>query len=148
VPDGYTDSYIKVWKVEGMRMVPTGKRVHLFSFSLLVIACVMLGAAFAQGASGLNIEVASSPAEFVSGGGARLVISVPSEVKWSNVSVWAGTRNVTRSFVANAGGTQLQGVVSGLPLGDTVITVLAGMYKEQLTLTNYPVTGPMFAGPK
>lgn len=131
-------------------MVPIGKRVYLVASSLLVIACLLVGVAFGQGraADALSIEVASGPAEFVSGGEARLVINLPDGVKWSNVSVWAGTRNVTRGFVANGAGTQLQGVVSGLPEGNTVITVLAGMYKEQLTLTNYPITGPMFAGPK
>lgn len=131
-------------------MVPRGKRVRCLLSSLVVTACLLLGVTFGQGAvaQGLSIEVASSPAEFVSGGDARLLISVPDGVRWSQVSVWAGNRNVTRSFVATAGGSVLQGVVTGLPVGDTVITVLAGWHKQQLTLTNYPVTGPMFAGPK
>lgn len=120
------------------------KRVYLFSLCLLA-AFALVGSAFAQG---LTIEVASSPPEYVSGGDARLVINLPEGVRWNRVTVWAGTRNVTRGFVANAAGDRLEGVVSGLPVGDTVITVFAGMYKEQLTLTNYPVTGPMFAGPK
>lgn len=120
------------------------KRVYLFSLCLLA-AFALVGSAFAQG---LTIEVASSPPEYVSGGDARLVINLPEGVRWNRVTVWAGARNVTKGFVANAAGNRLEGVVSGLPVGDTVITVFAGMYKEQLTLTNYPVTGPMFAGPK
>ncbi len=121
------------------------KRVRVFSFLLFASAMFMAGVSFGQGVS---IEVASSPPEYVSGGDARLVISLPDTVRWNRVSVWAGTRNVTNRFVANAAGDKLEGVVTGLPVGDTVITVLAGMYKEQLTLTNYPITGPMFAGPK
>lgn len=131
-------------------MMPSGKRVRSSSSSWLVMVIALLGVAFGQapGPQALTVEVASSPAEYVSGGDARLLITVPEGVNLERVSVWAGTRNVTDDFVVRSGGAQLEGVVSGLPLGDTVITVLAGLHKEQLTLTNHPLTGPMFAGPK
>lgn len=118
-------------------------RFRTFMPVLLLLAVALAGAAAAQG---VGIEVASSPAEYVSGGDARLVVTLPEGADPAGVSIWAGTRNVTSQFAA--AGNALEGVVADLPLGDTVITVLAGLHKQQLTLTNYPITGPMFAGPK
>ncbi len=126
--------------------------MHKVRRSLVSRLAISLAAAllFASGAlaQGLEILVPSSPAEYVSDGDARLLIEVPAGVSLANVSVWQGSSNVTSSFGPAKHGHALQGVVSGLSLGDTAITVFAGPHKAQVTLTNYPVTGPMFAGPK
>ncbi len=121
------------------------QRSRLLVPSLLVAALALLGAAFGQR---LVIDVASSPPEYVSGGDARLLIHVPEEIGLDNVSVWVGTREVTADFGRVADGHALEGVVSGLPEGDTVVTAFAGPHRARVTLTNHPITGPMFAGPK
>lgn len=120
-------------------------RVRPLALLSSVVVWALLGVALAQG---LVIEVASSPPEYVSGGDARLLVHVPETVSLDRVSVWAGTREVTAAFGRAAAGHALEGVVDGLPLGDTTITAFAGPHKAQLTLTNHPITGPMFAGPK
>lgn len=114
-------------------------------FVTLLLALLLAGAAAAER---LVITVPSGPPEYVTGGDARLLIEVPQGVELSAVSVWQGTRDVTADFAPYRKGHALEGLVTGLPLGDTVITVLAGLYKDRLTLTNHRSTDAMFSGPQ
>ena len=99
---------------------------------------------------GWSIEVKSSPAEFVSDGDARLWITVPPGQD-GKVKITVGGRDVTSAF-APIGKGLIEGVVDGLALGDNRVEVRPrnsnGSANASLTLTNHPVTGPMFSGPQ
>ncbi|HEX4929315.1 MAG TPA: DUF6351 family protein, partial [Gaiellaceae bacterium] len=101
----------------------------------------------------LELSVVSSPAQYVSGGDARIEIAVPDGTALSAVKVTLNGANVTSAFGPDPEGNhQLEGVVTGLPLGEsTVAANMPGPGKSQrsaeLTLTNNPLQGPIFSGP-
>ena len=124
-------------------------------FVTLVVAAAGLAAApAALGAGELEVHVVSSPAQYVSGGDARVEIAVPDGTALADVQVTLNGTDVTSSFGPDPeGGNQLEGVVTGLPLGDS--TIAAGTHKsakgqkhyDELTLVNNPLQGPIFSGP-
>ena len=55
-------------------------------------------------------------------------------------------RDVTAAFAKRSNG-RVQGVVTGLKVGDNVLTAsLPNATGARLTLSNYPIGGPVFAG--
>ena len=63
--------------------------------------------------------------------------------------------NVTSAFAADPEGNhQLEGVVTGLPLGKSELVARAAgpgksrRHRDSLTLTNHDIQGPMFSGPR
>ncbi len=108
-----------------------------------------LGAAHAGGGN-YSIDVVSSPAEYVSGDDARLLIDVPPG-QIDKVVITVDGVDVTEAFAPIDGDT-LEGVVDGLALGDNTVEVRQensrGSAKATMVLTNHPITGPIFSGPQ
>lgn len=103
----------------------------------------------------LQIRVVSSPPAYVSGGDARVEVAVPSATTLSAVRVTVNGADVTSSFAQDPEGNhQLEGVVTGLPLGaSTLVATVPGPGKAnpdrvELELTNYSTDGPIFSGPR
>ncbi|MCA1780894.1 MAG: DUF6351 family protein [Dermatophilaceae bacterium] len=98
---------------------------------------------------GYSIEVMSSPPAYVSAGDARMRISLPPG-QVGKVRITVEGRDVTDAFTPIDQRT-LEGVVDGLAVGDNTVRVHLGnaraAARASLTLTNHPVTGPMFSGP-
>ncbi len=100
------------------------------------------------------IEVLSSPPDLVSGDDARVAIDVPKRVPIKKVTVTVNGQNVTSAFAEDPPGSgRLEGVVTGLPIGDSQLEVRSngkgnGRPAASMTLTNHPITGPMFSGPQ
>jgi hypothetical protein len=103
--------------------------------------------------SEIQINVLSSPPEYVSGDSARLSIDVPFFVSMRRVRITLNGEDVTGDFERVGHSRTLEGLVSGLDLGDNLVEVgtrgFGGFSKSvELVLTNYPVSGPMFSGPQ
>jgi hypothetical protein len=104
--------------------------------------------------SALRLEMLSGPAQYVSGGAARVRVVVPASVSLSAATVELNGEDVTASFAADDQAPHaLEGVLTGLPLGPSKVEASVpgpGHSKDHATLrlVNYPITGPMFAGPK
>src|SRR5512144_2452871 len=103
----------------------------------------------------LRLEVLSGPAQYVSGGAARVRVVVPASVPLAAVTVELNGVDVTSSFGPDDRTPHaLEGVLTGLPLGPSTVKATvpgpgnSANDRATLTLTNYPITGPMFAGPK
>jgi ferric-dicitrate binding protein FerR (iron transport regulator) len=101
-----------------------GENMNRFTRRLAAVAAA--GAAFvvvpaATGATGgLELSVVSSPAEYVSGDDARIEVAVPDGTALSAVTVTLNGADVTSTFGPDPEGNhQLEGVVTGLPLGET-----------------------------
>ena len=99
-----------------------------------------------------EVEVLSSLPEYVSAGDARIRVAVPRTVPLGQVTVTAGGNDVPSMFAADPATRTLEGVVDGLPLGQSTITVAAngrgkGRPSTSIDVVNHPAQGPMFSGP-
>ncbi len=121
----------------------------------LLAALVVVPAAAADDASQkLEITVVSSPAKYVSGDDARIEIAVPRKTALGDVDVTLNGTDVTSAFGPDPEGNhQLEGVVTGLPLGESRIVASSHehangkKHRDELELVNNPLQGPIFSGP-
>ena len=98
-----------------------------------------------QALAALGLRVLSSPAQYVSGGDARIEISAPA-AQHADVQLRLNGALVSVPLVAS--GDTLQGVVTGLVNGRNRLEARLAAERRTLVLTNHPITGPMFSGPK
>jgi hypothetical protein len=112
----------------------------------LYSAAVALVACGGGGGSGTapTVQVLSSSQSQVSGGTA-LVALTPSG---GTAHVTVNGTDVSGSFAQDpTDSTRLVGMVSGLMVGDNTLIADMGSAATTVTLTNYPLAGPMFSGP-
>ncbi len=126
-----------------MRLTVRGAAVTTFAAAALV--CIPTAAATPPpGLHGaLALRVVSSPPQYVSGDDARLEVAVPDATPLAQVRVTVNGADVTSAFAQDPEGNhQLEGVVTGLPLGpSTVEATVPGPGKArpdraELTLVN------------
>ena len=133
------------------------RRMLLATIALLVAAPAANAAnnaAPGTPASGrFDVRVVSSAPDQVTGGDARLHISVPQTVPVHQVEVWVNGVSQRDRFTQMPGTRTLTGVIDGLVVGENTVQVNAnGKGKGrpdavQMTLENHPITGPVFSGP-
>jgi len=128
------------------------RKAHVW---LLVLSTLVLfGFGSPDGCNPFGIEVLSSPPAYVSGDDARVAIHLPPIIPHQIVEVSVDGSDVTGAFAQSGSGNTLEGVVDGLALGDNHLEVgvvlfhfwYIPVYAE--TLTNHPVSGPIFSGPQ
>src|SRR5947207_12228933 len=102
----------------------------------------------------LALRVVSSPPELVSGGAARVEVTVPARVARADVTVELNGTDVTAAFRPDpAGNHHLEGVLTGLPLGESTVAVRvrgpgkARPNRVEHATQNHPITGPIFSRP-
>ena len=110
-------------------------RAVVFCFAAMALAAMALPSKAAV----LDIKTLSSRPDRISGGSV-LVQILQSDGAAANVTL--NGADVSKSFQAGAGNSR-EGLITGLKLGAN--TLSSG--GKTLTLTNYPITGPMTAGP-
>lgn len=103
----------------------------------------------------LELRVVSSPPHLVSGGDARVEVAVPAATPLGDVTVELDGADVTGSFAPDPEGShQLEGVLTGLPLGESALEAAvpgpgdAAPNRVEVTLVNHSLDGPMFSGPR
>jgi len=102
---------------------------------------------------GLDIVTLSSRPDIVSGGTVLVRISGSRKLALGDVAVFLNGQDVTTAFQPEADGNSLLGLVGGLNLGKNNLTAKSidkhnqSYLSAHLTLTNYPITGPIFSGP-
>jgi Tannase-like family of unknown function (DUF6351) len=132
--------------------------------ALVAAAACLVSSASAVAATGgpppgihdaLQLETLSGPARYVSGGAARVRVVVPPTVPLAAAVVKLNGVDVTSSFAPDDRAPHaLEGVLTGLPLGTSIVEASipgpgrSANDRATLTLVNYPITGPMFSGPK
>jgi hypothetical protein len=98
----------------------------------------------------LVIRTLSTDAASVSGGDVLVRIEIPSNASPSDVAVALNGSDVTATFLP-ASGNALVGLVSGLQSGTNVLVATTRNTKPslnaQLEIQNFPIYGPVFAGP-
>ena len=135
------------------------RREHAMTTTFAVLAVAGLGllalastisvvAGQQNAASGtLSIRTMSTDATLVTGGDVLLQVSLPAGAAASSAHVTALGRDVTAAFHAGPAANTLQGVVTGLPVGTSIVEATAGSAHASLTVTNFPITGPVVSGP-
>jgi hypothetical protein len=91
------------------------------------------------------ISVSNPRPGLVSGGDVLIRVRVPAGVQASDVRVTADGSDVTPSFQVQPDGSLL-GLVTGLQPGPHRLTATAHRRFAELTVTDHPVTGPVFSG--
>jgi Tannase-like family of unknown function (DUF6351) len=119
-------------------------------FALSFFAAVSAGPASAD-KSELGITSVSARADTVSGGNVLIRVDVPRNASVSDVQVLLNGADVTSVFLSDGTGAALVGLVSGLQVGDNVLTAATRRTKPstnaRLVVRNSALSGPVFAGP-
>jgi hypothetical protein len=131
-------------------------RIPVLVFAVL-ISCFSANNAFAQNAATLDIKILSSRPDLVSGGDALVEVKAPAGVTLSQIRLTLNGKDVTAKLTETADGRSFRGVINGMSVGDNALRVvlkpsgntkLAGKaLQATLTVTNYPITGPILSGP-
>jgi len=106
-----------------------------------------------HGDNQFSIDVLSSKPYLVTGGDALVRVTVKKkDVSLGSVRIELNGANITGAFRANAAAGTLTGLVSGLRNGENELSVDAkgeghGRADADITLTNYPIEGPVISGP-
>ena len=95
----------------------------------------------------LKIEVLSNRADLLSGGDALVEIVLSDGAEAASLQVSLDGEDVSSMFALRPNG-RVQGLVTGLPVGESTLTAaLGGSEPTQIQLTSHPIGGPIFAGP-
>lgn len=110
---------------------------------LLPIAALLLATpALAE----VSLQVLSSPAQYVSGGDARIQVTLPAAGRASQLQLSLNGQPVAVQWTGDP--ARPEAVIGGLVNGRNQLVARLGTERATLTLTNFPVTGPMFSGPQ
>src|SRR5439155_4284583 len=94
----------------------------------------------------VKLSVLSSPPQFVSGSDARIHVTAAPGLR-DKLELRLDGRHLDATLQEVSDG--LEGVIRGLKVGDNLLEVKHrnANVRDAITLTNYPITGPMFTGP-
>ena len=112
------------------------------------VATVDATASAVRGAS-VTIATLSNRADLVSGGDALIRVTVPAGANAARVAVTVNGHRVSSVRPDGAHSHSLTGLITGLRNGVNVVKALLPSGRgAQLTVTNHPSGGPVFAGPQ
>lgn len=152
----------RVWP-ESVRSVPRNAIRAFYTSAVAVIA--LAGAGFVNAPAGANtvestqsaskghgkeieLRVLSSARRYVSGGDARIEVRAAPGLH-GKIQLYLNGRLITPALRSD--GHRLEGVISGLDVGENTLEVVAKdrrWQRDSVKLTNYPITGPMLSGPQ
>jgi hypothetical protein len=124
-------------------------KLRLILLASALVATILLGGSIpaSSAVAELEINVLSNRADLVSGGNALVQILLPATEDPSAVQVALNGQDVTSAFAVRPNG-QFAGLVTGLRDGPNELTATAPSGGAQITITNHPKGGPVFAGPQ
>ncbi|MBX2820629.1 MAG: hypothetical protein KTR29_13130 [Rhodothermaceae bacterium] len=115
--------------------------------SLLAIGC---GEFVVVNLNSFQIQVVSSPEEYVSGDAARIEVHVPDGVIGDSVSIRVNDEVQDIEFIPTESNS-LEAVLKGLSMGQNTVTARMangkGYQETSIIVTNHSSVGPMFSGP-
>jgi hypothetical protein len=103
---------------------------------------------FGHGAAA-RLEIVSSPAQYVSGGDARIAVTAAPGLR-RHLQLWLNGRKLMDADALPATAQGFEGVVTGLRNGANTLELRhkGRVVLDHLALKNHPITGPMFSGPQ
>ena len=126
----------------------TTPRSHT-GIAALVCALAVISALPAKAADSFEITVVSNPTGKISGGNALVRVDVPNGVPIDQITFKLNGQDVTAGLHPDPSLDALTGLVKGLHLGQNWFEVFSGgeAPSARLSVTNFPITGPVFSGP-
>jgi hypothetical protein len=129
------------------------RKLLILAMAGLVVGLAILGRDQAQAGAGLELSILSSSPGMVSGGDALVRVDVPSDVPLEQVSVELNGVDVTAAFAPAPDDHAVVGLVDGFVLGENTLKAkvtgpVTPRPAAELSVTNHPVTGPIFSGPQ
>jgi hypothetical protein len=100
----------------------------------------------APASGGVVIKVLSNRADLVSDGDALVEIVRPAGTNPDSVRVELNGQDIADDFAVRPDG-RFVGLVDGLEEGDNLLTAAVHQRTAKLTITDYPIGGPIFSGP-
>lgn len=94
----------------------------------------------------LQVRAVSTKPWLVTGGDVLVEVVTADQVNPAQLTVSLNSTDVGAQLVRIGGSTQ-QLLLTDLPEGDSELVVRAGNAEQSLTLTNYPISGPIISGP-
>jgi hypothetical protein len=129
----------------------TGWQKALTIFTIAVIATGLIGGkAFSQTSAKLEIKTLSSRPDLVSGGDTLIEVKAPAGTVLNQLTLTLNGKDVTHQLKNEPRDSCFRGVINGLVIGDNILHATlksSRMPAARLTITNYPLTGPMLSGP-
>ncbi len=117
---------------------------------VISLGIALAGANVARSVGGSigSIDVLSNRADLVSGGDALVAVEIAPGTNLAGVHVTLNGDDVTEQFAVRQDGS-FSALVTGLADGPNVLTARAlDGSARQITITNHPTGGPIFAGPQ
>ncbi|MBV9039596.1 MAG: hypothetical protein JOZ68_01220 [Acidimicrobiia bacterium] len=112
------------------------------------VTAMVVPASHAASPAPTVIQVLSNRADLISGGEALVAVELPAGTTPASVRMTLGTNDITSDFALRPNG-RYEGLVTGLQLGDNVVTAtMPNGSGARITITNHPNGGPMFSGPQ
>jgi uncharacterized tannase-like protein DUF6351 len=130
----------------------TRRRVGLLSVAATILLTVWPVAGMTQGLasgeSGIRMETLSTPADRVSGGDALVEIdTIGTAVGLPRGPIDLNGQDISAVFHPGSTAGSLIGLVTGLKIGRNTLTAHGpGQSEQTLTITNYPIAGPISSG--
>ncbi|MCH8503826.1 MAG: DUF6351 family protein [Ectothiorhodospiraceae bacterium] len=120
----------------------------LVAASALALAGCFSSSSDSNNRPDVSISVLSSAEDQVSGGDVRIALE-GMRGSGGSLELWLNDQNIGQAGLAMRDG-RLEGLVDGLVLGDNVLELHHTEHGrlDSVTLTNHPITGPMFSGPQ
>jgi len=99
----------------------------------------------------IHISTLSARPHLISGGDVLVSIKLPHSTKPSEARITLNQQDISGAFIADDASHSLMGMVTGLRLGKNSLIAFSanardGSVAARLTLTNYPITGPIISG--
>ena len=102
-----------------------------------------------RAADGLQLRVVSTRPDMVTGGDALVRVDLPAGMAAGSVRLTVNGADASAAMKPSADGKALVGLVTGLRVGTNALAVTgADKASARLSVTNHPVTGPVFSGPQ
>jgi hypothetical protein len=96
----------------------------------------------------LEVKVLSSRPDMVSGGTAFVEVASPAGITATDITMQLNGIDVSSAFAKRADG-RVTGLVTGLTVGDNkLVAKAANTGSAALTITNFPIGGPIISGPQ
>ncbi|MFY9611185.1 MAG: DUF6351 family protein [Blastocatellia bacterium] len=140
-------------------MILTSRRTAITGFAIVSFLVGPAGSeGFSQSPSRLGIKTLSSRPDLVSGGDALVEVKAPPGVLLNQIVLTLNGKDVTNQLKLHSDTGSFRGLITSMAVGDNTLraTLRSGgksdgksgkSIQANLTLKNYPITGPILSGP-